>query len=77
VQAAAQELRADGIHAALLAVDATIESPKTAEFTRDRPPESLAGMENVAAAVAYLVDQGPRAYTHELVITPAGERWVP
>jgi NAD(P)-dependent dehydrogenase (short-subunit alcohol dehydrogenase family) len=29
VQAAAQELRGEGIHAALLAVDATIESPKT------------------------------------------------
>ena len=29
VQAAAQELRGEGIHVALLAVDATIESPKT------------------------------------------------
>jgi NAD(P)-dependent dehydrogenase (short-subunit alcohol dehydrogenase family) len=77
VQAAAQELRGEGIHAALLAVDATIESPKTAAFTGDRPAESLAGMEDVAGAVAYLVEQGPRAYTHELVITPAGERWVP
>ena len=35
VQAAAQELRAGGIHVALLAVDATIESPKTEAFTRD------------------------------------------
>jgi hypothetical protein len=27
--------------------------------------------------VAFLVQQRPRAYTHELVVTPAGETWVP
>jgi NAD(P)-dependent dehydrogenase (short-subunit alcohol dehydrogenase family) len=77
VQAAAQELRGEGIHAALLAVDATIESPKTADFTRDTPREALADMGSVAEAVEFLVTQGARAYTHELVVTPAGERWVP
>jgi hypothetical protein len=34
-------------------------------------------MGEVAAAVRFLVDQGSRALTHELVVTPAGERWVP
>jgi 3-oxoacyl-[acyl-carrier protein] reductase len=77
VQAAAQELRGEGIHAALLAVDATIESPKTEGFTRDTPREALADQSEVAAAVAFLVGQGARALTHELVVTPAGERWVP
>jgi NAD(P)-dependent dehydrogenase (short-subunit alcohol dehydrogenase family) len=77
VQAAAQELRGEGIHAALLAVDATIESPKTAAFTRDTPPDALADMGEVAEAVAFLVGQRGRALTHELVVTPAGERWVP
>jgi NAD(P)-dependent dehydrogenase (short-subunit alcohol dehydrogenase family) len=77
VQAAAQELREQGIHAALLAVDATIESPKTADFTRDTPREALADMGEIARAVEFLVTQGARAYTHELVVTPAGERWVP
>jgi NADP-dependent 3-hydroxy acid dehydrogenase YdfG len=77
VQAAAQELRSQGIHVALLAVDATIESPKTADFTRGQPPESLADMAQVAEAVAFLVAQRPRAFTHELVVTPAGETWVP
>jgi 3-oxoacyl-[acyl-carrier protein] reductase len=77
VQAAAQELRAQGIHAALLAVDATIESPKTADFTRGQAPDSLADMGQVAEAVAFLVVQQPRAFTHELVVTPAGETWVP
>jgi NADP-dependent 3-hydroxy acid dehydrogenase YdfG len=77
VQAAAQELRGNGIHAALLAVDATIESPKTEAFTRDAPREALADMGEVARAVSYLVEQGPRALTHEFVVTPAGEHWVP
>jgi NADP-dependent 3-hydroxy acid dehydrogenase YdfG len=77
VQAAAQEVRAGGIHVALLVVDATIESPKTEAFTRDQPRETLAEMGEVATAVAFLVQQSPRAYTHELVVTPAGERWVP
>ncbi|MFL5821674.1 MAG: SDR family oxidoreductase [Solirubrobacteraceae bacterium] len=77
VQAAAQELRPDGIHVALLVVDATIESPKTAPYTGDAPRDALADMADVAAAVEYLAAQGPRGMTHELVITPAGDRWVP
>lgn len=77
VQAAAQELRQEGIHVALLAVDATLESPKTAAFTSDTPREALGDMRQVAGAVSFLAEQGSRALTHELVVTPAGERWVP
>jgi NAD(P)-dependent dehydrogenase (short-subunit alcohol dehydrogenase family) len=77
VQAAAQEQREEGIHVALLAVNATIESPKTAEFTRDQPRNALASQEAVAHAVAFLADQDERGMTHELVITPAGDRWIP
>jgi 3-oxoacyl-[acyl-carrier protein] reductase len=77
VQAAAQELRQEGIHVALLSVDATIESPKTADFTRDVPRDALGDQEQIADAVAFLVEQRSRALTHELVVTPAGERWVP
>jgi NAD(P)-dependent dehydrogenase (short-subunit alcohol dehydrogenase family) len=77
VQAAAQELRAEGIHVALLAVDATIESPKTSAFTRDQPRDALADMSEVASAVAFLVGQGARGLSHELAVTPVGDRWVP
>ena len=41
------------------------------------PPEDAMGPEDVAAAVAYLASQRPSAWTHELVITPAGDTWVP
>jgi NAD(P)-dependent dehydrogenase (short-subunit alcohol dehydrogenase family) len=77
VQAAALELREEGIHVALLAVDATLESPKTEAFTRGVPPEALGDMSLVAQAVSFLVEQEPRAYTHELVVTPVGDQWVP
>jgi 3-oxoacyl-[acyl-carrier protein] reductase len=75
--AAALEWREHGIHVALLIVDATIASPKTASYTRDAPADSLADMDDVARAVRYLAEQTPRSYTHELQLTPAGERWVP
>jgi NAD(P)-dependent dehydrogenase (short-subunit alcohol dehydrogenase family) len=77
VHAAAQELREEGIHVALLIVDATIESPKTVAYTRDAPANSLADQRLIAEAVEFLANQEPRAYTHELMLTPAGDRWVP
>ena len=70
--AAAQELRTEGIHVALLIVDATIASPKTAERTRDVPADALADQAEIARAVAYLAGQQPTAYTHGLVVTPCG-----
>jgi 3-oxoacyl-[acyl-carrier protein] reductase len=77
VQAAAQELRGEGIHVALLIVDATIASPKTAAMTAGTPDVNLARERDVADAVRYLAAQDVRGMTHELVITPAGDRWLP
>jgi 3-oxoacyl-[acyl-carrier protein] reductase len=76
-QAAAAELRGQSVHVALLIVDATIESPKTAGRTARAPRDSLGDMARIAEAVEFLAEQGPRAYTHELMVTPAGETWVP
>jgi NAD(P)-dependent dehydrogenase (short-subunit alcohol dehydrogenase family) len=74
---AALELRERGIHVALLVVDATIESPKTAAMTAGRAPEETADQGQIARAVEYLANQTNRAWTHELVVTPAGDRWLP
>jgi NAD(P)-dependent dehydrogenase (short-subunit alcohol dehydrogenase family) len=76
-QSAALELREKGVHLALLIVDATIESEKTAQMLAGRPPESSASQDDVVAAIRYLADQSPRGWTHELQITPSGDRWVP
>src|SRR4051795_4414769 len=77
VHAAAQEYREQGIHVALLIVDATIDSPKTAAMTAGRAENETADQAQIARAVEYLAGQSARAYTHELVVTPAGDRWVP
>jgi NAD(P)-dependent dehydrogenase (short-subunit alcohol dehydrogenase family) len=77
VQAQAAELRECNVHAALLIVDALIESDKTAKWLEGEPPEKSASMEEVAAAIRYLHRQSPRGWTHELQLTPSLERWVP
>ena len=43
----------------------------------DRPPEESISLEEVARAAAFLADQGSRGWTHELVVTPSREPWVP
>jgi NAD(P)-dependent dehydrogenase (short-subunit alcohol dehydrogenase family) len=77
VQSQAAELRERNVHVALLIVDAIIESEKTVGLLEDEPPEKSASMEEVAEAIKYLQGQSPRAWTHELQLTPALERWVP
>jgi NAD(P)-dependent dehydrogenase (short-subunit alcohol dehydrogenase family) len=77
VQAQAGELREQGVHVALLVVDAIIESEKTKQWIEDDPPERSASMEDVVRAIEYLQEQTPRAWTHELQVTPALDRWVP
>jgi NAD(P)-dependent dehydrogenase (short-subunit alcohol dehydrogenase family) len=77
VQSQAAELRDQGVHVALLIVDAVIESEKTRQMLEDAPPERSASMVDVARAIEYLEQQSPRAWTHELQLTPALERWVP
>ena len=77
VQAQAAELREHNVHAALLIVDAVIESDKTAKWLEEEPPEKSASMEEVFKAVKYLHEQSPRGWTHELQLTPSLERWIP
>ena len=75
--AAAQELRQSGIHVALLIVDGIIESAKTAQMATGMPTDALIRQQDVVDAVRFLATQAPRGMTHELVITPAGDRWQP
>lgn len=77
IQSAAAELRDANVQVALLIVDAIIESDKTRDALASRDPADSASEQDVAEAVAYLAAQSPRAWTHELQITPSGDRWVP
>ena len=73
--AAALELREEGIQVTLLIVDAGIEPPSGPYPGTQR--ETLADPRQIAAAVAFLASQGARAASHELTVTPLAERWVP
>jgi NAD(P)-dependent dehydrogenase (short-subunit alcohol dehydrogenase family) len=73
--ALAQELRPAGVHVALLVADGVIQTDRNP--MRGAPPERSLTPADVAAGVAYLAAQTPRGWTHELVITPAGDTWVP
>ncbi len=75
-QAAALELRGRGIHVALLIVDAGIE-PLGGSSRPGSVPDALADPRQIADAVVFLADQGSRAATHELQLTPLAESWVP
>jgi 3-oxoacyl-[acyl-carrier protein] reductase len=75
-QAAALELRPQGIHVALLIVDAGIQ-PLDGSTRPGVAPEALADAHEIAAAVRFLAEQGSRAATHELQVTPLAETWVP
>jgi NAD(P)-dependent dehydrogenase (short-subunit alcohol dehydrogenase family) len=75
-QAAALELRGRGIHVALLIVDAGIE-PLSGAARGGSVPETLADPREIAEAVRFLADQGARAATHELQVTPLAETWMP
>jgi NAD(P)-dependent dehydrogenase (short-subunit alcohol dehydrogenase family) len=74
--AAALELREHGIHVALLIVDAGIE-PFEGGGREGVERAALADPREIAHAVAFLAEQGARAATHELQVTPLAERWVP
>ena len=75
--AAAQELRAEGIHACVLGVDAPIDSPKSApRLAADGiPPEGAVEMAEIAKAALFLAGQGPRGVSYELRLTASGALW--
>jgi NAD(P)-dependent dehydrogenase (short-subunit alcohol dehydrogenase family) len=75
--AAAQELRGSGTHVALLIVDGIIASPKTSQMAAGRPNDACVQQKDVMEAVCYLADQSTHGLTHELVLTAAGDRWLP
>ena len=74
--AAALELRGEGIHVVLLIIDAGIE-PLSGDARAGVSRDTLTDPRRVAEAVLFLAEQGARAATHELQITPLAETWVP
>lgn len=78
-QAAALELRDEGIHACFLIAGAPIDSPKSRpRMEADGVPlEGSLDMAEIAGAVAYLVSQGPRGQSYVLDLSAQQARWIP
>ena len=74
--AAALELRPQGIQVALLIVDAGIR-PLGGSTRPGVAPEALADPHRIADAVLFLANQDDRSATHELQLTPLAENWTP
>lgn len=70
-QAAANELRPHGVHVALLICDGSFGGPG------DDAGGGRIDTRELARAIAYLHGQGRSAWTHELQVTPVGDRWTP
>ena len=74
--AAALELRPHGIQVTLLIIDAGIQ-PLTGPARPGVAPATLADPYQIADAIRFLANQGARAATHELQLTPLAENWTP
>jgi 3-oxoacyl-[acyl-carrier protein] reductase len=74
--AAALELRPQGIQVALLIVDAGIQ-PLDGSTRPGVSPQALADPHRIADAVLFLANQDARSATHELQLTPLAENWTP
>ena len=70
-QAAANELKPKGVHACLLICDGSFGGAGHDEDGKRIDTTEL------ARAVQYLHEQDRSAWTHELVVTPVGDRWTP
>jgi NAD(P)-dependent dehydrogenase (short-subunit alcohol dehydrogenase family) len=75
VQVAAREWRAAGVHVAYVPIDGAIESERTREWLARGGPDRAVPQGEIARACEYLHRQDRRAWTHELVLRPAGTEW--
>ncbi|MGY1815208.1 SDR family NAD(P)-dependent oxidoreductase [Blastococcus sp. SYSU D00820] len=83
VHAAAEELRPEGIQVSLVVVDAPIRSPKLMAMLAAGGPgprpadDALADMGAIAEAVAFAAGRDAGGLCYELVVSTAGQPWVP
>jgi len=75
IQSLSAEMRPHEVHAAMLILDGYVETER--HPLGDDDPRTSIHPDDVAAAVAYLHSQTPRAWSHEMILTPALEPWTP
>ena len=71
----ARELHPRGIHVAHIIVDGAIATPRARAMYPGRPTHTLLDPDSIAEAYWQLHRQGPTAWTHELDLRPAVEKF--
>ncbi|MEM9694308.1 MAG: SDR family NAD(P)-dependent oxidoreductase [Myxococcota bacterium] len=64
-----------GIHVAIVIVDGIIRTPQAAERFSHLGTDQMLEPKDIARAVSFLVEQPPSAWTFELDLRPAREKW--
>jgi NAD(P)-dependent dehydrogenase (short-subunit alcohol dehydrogenase family) len=71
----AKELAPRGVHVAHLVIDGKVWGPRTVQRFPEAEREQCLDPEAVARAICSLVEQPPSAWTFEMDLRPATERW--
>lgn len=64
-----------GVHVALIVIDAVVDEPLMRQRLPDRPDEFFCRPDDIADTALSLTRQGPSAWTFELELRPSGEKW--
>lgn len=74
-QSLARKLGPDGIHVALIVIDAVVDLPRTRQAMADRAEHEFAKPHAIADAAWFLASQDRSAWTFELDLRPFCENW--
>ncbi|HEX7060737.1 MAG TPA: SDR family NAD(P)-dependent oxidoreductase [Woeseiaceae bacterium] len=71
----ARTLGPQGIHVALVVIDAVVDLPRTRQRMPDKPDEFFLKPEDMAASAVWLAKQPRSAWSFEIDVRPFGEKW--
>jgi NAD(P)-dependent dehydrogenase (short-subunit alcohol dehydrogenase family) len=71
----ARTLWPQGIHVALIVVDAVVDLPRTRQMLADKPDSFFLRPDDMAATAVWLAQQPRSAWTFEVAVRPFGEKW--
>lgn len=71
----ARSLWPQGIHVALIVVDAVVDLPRTRSMMPDKPDSFFLKPDDMAASAVWLAQQPRSAWTFEIEVRPDGENW--
>lgn len=71
----ARSLGPQGIHVALIVIDAVVDLPRTRQAMPDKPDDFFIKPADMAASAVWLAQQPRSAWSFEIEVRPFGETW--